>query len=121
MAFVVAIATRNSASAQATVAPTPDIFRQYSEHVVRIEVVEIGSALLASLFWYWRYGRLRQSNSLSKAMEYSAVLNPIEPRLLPATAMDRFIESPHHLKKELNALARRARSSTLTWIVRAVT
>jgi hypothetical protein len=31
--------------------------------------------------------------------------------LLPATTMDRFIESTHHLKDELDALARKARSS----------
>ena len=50
-------------------------------------------------------------SSFSTVMEYSAILKPIEPGLLPATTMDRFIESTHHLKKELDALARRARSS----------
>src|SRR5688500_7417038 len=49
MAFLLSLSTGNSASAQATVASTPDIFRQYSEHVVRIEVVEIGSAAKASI------------------------------------------------------------------------
>ncbi len=50
-------------------------------------------------------------SSFSTAMEYSAILKPIEPALLPATTMDRFIESTHDLKKELDALARKARSS----------
>jgi hypothetical protein len=50
-------------------------------------------------------------SSFSTVMEYSAILKPIEPALLPATTMDRFIEGTHHLKKELDALARKARSS----------
>jgi hypothetical protein len=50
-------------------------------------------------------------NSFSTVMEYSAILKPIEAGLLPATTMDRFIESTHHLKKELDALALKARSS----------
>jgi hypothetical protein len=50
-------------------------------------------------------------SSFSTAMEYSAILKTIEPALLPATTMDRFIESTNHLKKELDALARKARSS----------
>ena len=48
MAFSLLLFTGDSASAQ-TAASTPDIFRQYSEHVVRIEVVEIGSAAKASI------------------------------------------------------------------------
>jgi FHA domain len=50
-------------------------------------------------------------SSFSTVMEYSGILKPIEPTLLPATTMDRFIESTQHLKKELDALARKARSS----------
>jgi hypothetical protein len=50
-------------------------------------------------------------SSFSTVMEYSAILKPIEPALLPATTMDRFIDSTHRLKEELDALARKARSS----------
>ena len=50
-------------------------------------------------------------SSFSTVMEYSAILKPIEPALLPATTMERFIDSTHHLKKELDALAQKARSS----------
>ena len=50
-------------------------------------------------------------SSFSTAMEYSAILKPIEEALLPATTMDRFIDSTHHLKEELDALAREARAS----------
>src|SRR5918995_6614715 len=46
--FFLSLWSRN-ASGQATSASTPEIFRQYSEHVVRIEVVEIGSAAKASI------------------------------------------------------------------------
>jgi hypothetical protein len=50
-------------------------------------------------------------SSFSTAMEYSGILKPIEPALLPATSIDRFIESTQKLQKELDALARKARSS----------
>jgi hypothetical protein len=50
-------------------------------------------------------------SSFSTVMEYSGILKPIEPTLLPATTMDRFIESTQRLKKELDALAQKARSS----------
>jgi hypothetical protein len=50
-------------------------------------------------------------SSFSTVMEYSAILKPIEPALLPTITMDRFIESTHHLKEELDALAHKARSS----------
>jgi serine protease Do len=43
------LSSQNAAWGQATSASTPEIFRQYSEHVVRIEVVEIGSAAKASI------------------------------------------------------------------------
>src|ERR671911_3203989 len=46
--FFLSLWSRN-ASGQAISASTPEIFRQYSEHVVRIEVVEIGSAAKASI------------------------------------------------------------------------
>jgi S1-C subfamily serine protease len=49
MALLLSLLTHKSASAQGTSASTPEIFRQYSEHVVRIEVVEIGSAAKASI------------------------------------------------------------------------
>ena len=47
--FLLWISSQNAAFGQATAASTPEIFRQYSEHVVRIEVVEIGSAAKASI------------------------------------------------------------------------
>jgi FHA domain len=50
-------------------------------------------------------------SSFSTLMEYSGILKPIEPALLPATTMDRFMDSTQKLKKELDALAQKARSS----------
>jgi hypothetical protein len=67
-----------------------------------VSVVVIGLGVMAD------YDHRR---SFSTVMEYSAILKPIEPALLPTTTMDRFIDGTHHLKKELDALARRARSS----------
>src|ERR687896_1011192 len=43
------LSSQNAAWGQAPSATTPEIFRQYSEHVVRIEVVETGSAAKASI------------------------------------------------------------------------
>jgi serine protease Do len=39
----------SSTSAQSSLATTPEIFKQYSEHVVKIEVVETGSAAKAAI------------------------------------------------------------------------
>jgi hypothetical protein len=50
-------------------------------------------------------------SSFSTVMEYSGILKPIEPALLPTTSMDRFMDSTQKLKKELDALAQKARSS----------
>jgi serine protease Do len=47
--FLFSLPVQNAASGQVTSASTPEIFRQYSEHVVRIEVVETGSAAKASI------------------------------------------------------------------------
>src|SRR5262245_65885066 len=43
------IALRSPVWAQTAHATTPEIFKQYSEHVVKIEVVEIGSAAKATV------------------------------------------------------------------------
>jgi hypothetical protein len=43
------LSSQNTAWGQAVSTSTPEIFRQYSEHVVRIEVVETGSAAKASI------------------------------------------------------------------------
>ena len=50
-------------------------------------------------------------SSFSTVMEYSGILKPIDPTLLPATSIDRFMDSTQKLKKELDALAQKARSS----------
>ncbi len=47
--FLTLAPVRNSLQAQPTRATTPEIFKQFSEHVVKIEVVETGSAAKASL------------------------------------------------------------------------
>jgi len=47
--FLTLAPVRNSLLAQPVRATTPEIFKQYSEHVVKIEVVETGSAAKASL------------------------------------------------------------------------
>ncbi|HEX9452744.1 MAG TPA: serine protease [Candidatus Binatia bacterium] len=43
------LARPSSTSAQSSLATTPEIFKQYSEHVVKIEVVETGSAAKAAI------------------------------------------------------------------------
>ncbi len=53
--------TRNPLRAQPVRATTPEIFKQYSEHVVKIEVVETGSAAKASIgtgFFADKLGRI---------------------------------------------------------------
>ncbi len=47
--LMLALACQRVAFAQALLATTPEIFQQYSEHVVKIEVVETGSAAKASV------------------------------------------------------------------------
>lgn len=49
MLCLMALPIRNPVFAQPSRATTPEIFKQYSEHVVKIEVVEIGSAAKASI------------------------------------------------------------------------
>ena len=50
-------------------------------------------------------------SAFSTEMEFSGVLKPIDSALLPAASIDRFIESTEQLKKELEDLAEKARSS----------
>ncbi|MGH7870668.1 MAG: hypothetical protein ACREQO_00460, partial [Candidatus Binatia bacterium] len=50
-------------------------------------------------------------NTFSTAMEYSAVLKPIDAALVPASSVDRFMVRTEKLKKELSILAQKAKSA----------
>ena len=43
-------------------------------------------------------------------MEYTGVVKPIDAALLPATSVDEFIASADKLKKELDALSKKAKA-----------